>query len=310
MNSKLLTIIIPTYNYAQRLKNAAESALIQTNSATEVIIIDDGSTDATPVVIDSLLKKHSKFLSTLRQSNSGPAAARNRGIASAKGKYILFLDSDDELLPGALDAIENAIENKPSIDMFLSGHISVSENGTTREHLPTQPSNNREKNFRAYINKKISISHGAFVVKAEKFTLTKYPEFLSNSEDIPLFGHLISNCSIATITNPLVKIYKHSDSLRNQITLTNKGALQVVDALFDPQVLGASYLKYKRRYTASRALSLSRSNFLALDYETSRKWYLTALSHNPLAILKLSYLGKFLKSFYKTKNSHNKGTIR
>ncbi|UCI29356.1 glycosyltransferase family 2 protein [Mesorhizobium sp. B4-1-4] len=90
-----VSIILPTYNRADTIMRAVGSVLNQTFSDWELIVVDDGSTDATPRVdftIDSRIR-------LIRQKNQGVAAARNTGLAAAKGRFIAFLDSDDEWLP-------------------------------------------------------------------------------------------------------------------------------------------------------------------------------------------------------------------
>src|SRR5512145_2536109 len=100
---KLASIIIPTYNQARFLPEAIESAIAQTYPAVEIIVVDDGSTDETP----ALLKSYTNQVTTIRQENYGLAAARNAGWRAAYGDYLLFLDSDDRILP---DKVERHIE--------------------------------------------------------------------------------------------------------------------------------------------------------------------------------------------------------
>lgn len=93
MNPKV-SVIIPTFNRAHFLSAALDSVRAQSESDLECIVVDDGSTDETP----ALLAKYQAFdhrIHYVRQENSGPSAARNRGLRQSKGRYIQFLDSDD-----------------------------------------------------------------------------------------------------------------------------------------------------------------------------------------------------------------------
>lgn len=100
MNSNpLVSAIIPTYNRAHIICEAVESALQQTYSNIEVIVVDDGSEDDTL----SLLKQYGDRIRVVAQANAGPAAARNRGIAVSRGELIAFLDSDDIWLPDKME---------------------------------------------------------------------------------------------------------------------------------------------------------------------------------------------------------------
>lgn len=103
MNSNpLVTVIIPTYNRASTICRAIESVLKQTYSNIELIIVDDGSTDETKLLLKQY--KQNENLKIIETTNLGVSCARNLGVARAKGDYISFLDSDDEWLPGKLSS--------------------------------------------------------------------------------------------------------------------------------------------------------------------------------------------------------------
>lgn len=95
----LVSVIIPTFNRAGLLARAIDSVLSQTFASLELIVVDDGSTDAT----DALLARYGARLTVVRQPNRGVSAARNSGVARARGEWIALLDSDDEWLPDKLD---------------------------------------------------------------------------------------------------------------------------------------------------------------------------------------------------------------
>lgn len=92
----LISIIIPVYNAEKYLIRALESARVQTYENIEILLINDGSTDASPQICDSYAQKDSRFR-VIHQENAGPSAARNRGIEEARGEYLTFFDNDDLL---------------------------------------------------------------------------------------------------------------------------------------------------------------------------------------------------------------------
>ena len=102
-NKPLTSIIINNYNYGRFLPDAIESALNQTYQPIEVIVVDDGSTDNSR----SVIADYGEQIISLCKDNGGMASAFNAGFALSQGKFICFLDSDDILLP---NAIERAIE--------------------------------------------------------------------------------------------------------------------------------------------------------------------------------------------------------
>lgn len=91
----LLSVIIPVYNREAYLKRCLESVTEQTMKDLEILVIDDGSTDGTPQIIEEFRQKDPERVRAFRMAKSGPAKARNRGIKEAKGRYITFVDSDD-----------------------------------------------------------------------------------------------------------------------------------------------------------------------------------------------------------------------
>lgn len=101
----MVSIIIPTYNRSKYLVEAVESCLTQTFQNIEIIIIDDGSTDGTEEMLEHSLNKEwlNLPITYLKQKNAGASAARNFGLAHAKGDFIQFLDSDDLLYPNKLE---------------------------------------------------------------------------------------------------------------------------------------------------------------------------------------------------------------
>jgi glycosyltransferase involved in cell wall biosynthesis len=94
-----VSVVIPTYNSADYLPDAIDSALNQTVPPLEVIVVDDGSTDETA----GILERYRGRIIVISQENRGPSAARNRGIAAARGDLIAFLDADDVWLPRKLE---------------------------------------------------------------------------------------------------------------------------------------------------------------------------------------------------------------
>lgn len=99
------SVIIPVYNRGKMVTEAIESVLSQGFSDYELIVVDDGSTDETP----KMLERYRDAAQIITQKNSGPEAARNRGADAAKGEYLVFLDSDDLLMPWALGVYDTIV---------------------------------------------------------------------------------------------------------------------------------------------------------------------------------------------------------
>ncbi|HJQ08417.1 MAG TPA: glycosyltransferase [Candidatus Saccharimonadales bacterium] len=95
-----VSFVMPAYNRAYIIKSAVQSIINQTRTDWELLIIDDGSTDDTEAVVRAIGDKRIRYYT---QENQGPAAARNKGVSLAQGKWIAYLDSDNELLPQFMD---------------------------------------------------------------------------------------------------------------------------------------------------------------------------------------------------------------
>lgn len=107
------SVIIPVYNRAQLVKQAIDSVLAQIENPYEVIVVDDGSTDNTPQVLES----YGDRIRLFHQHNEGPEIARQRGADEASGEYLVFLDSDDILLPWAIETYSRIVRatNNPAL---------------------------------------------------------------------------------------------------------------------------------------------------------------------------------------------------
>ena len=114
-----ISAIIPTYNNAAFIKDAVLSIQQQSVPVTEIIIVDDGSTDNTAQVIQSLKGN----IHYIRQQNQGPSAARNTGIKAAKGDLIAFLDADDQWTTDKLQKQLKALQNSPELKL-IAGDMS------------------------------------------------------------------------------------------------------------------------------------------------------------------------------------------
>lgn len=123
----LISVIIPAYNAAPYLGECLESVIAQTFCDIEIIVVDDGSTDATAEIARNFAAADSR-IRLLSKPNGGLSDARNFGIACARGEYITFVDSDDCLFPDSLAILLKGMESGNS--------VAISAGGFTRNRLP------------------------------------------------------------------------------------------------------------------------------------------------------------------------------
>ena len=110
----LVSVIIPTYNSSQYIKEAIDSVLAQTYKNFEIIVIDDGSTDNTKEVLAPYLS----VIKYIYKNNGGPASARNRGIKEANGEFVAFLDADDVWKPDRLARGVDILDQRPEVGLI------------------------------------------------------------------------------------------------------------------------------------------------------------------------------------------------
>ena len=104
------SVVIPVYNVAEYLRGCVDSVLANDCSDCEIILVDDGSTDGIcPTLCDEIAAEHPGLIRVIHQENRGLGGARNTGLEAAQGEYLFFVDSDDTIVPDALDKLEQAI---------------------------------------------------------------------------------------------------------------------------------------------------------------------------------------------------------
>jgi GT2 family glycosyltransferase len=125
----LVSVVIPTYNRAYIIADAIKSVLAQTCRKVEIIVVDDGSTDATSDIVLEFPE-----VRLLKQKNSGVAGAPNRGLAEARGEFIALLDSDDAWMAWKLEAQVAALNAFPNVGMIWTDMTAVDEAGRELHH--------------------------------------------------------------------------------------------------------------------------------------------------------------------------------
>lgn len=294
----LFSIIIPVYNYSQYVEKTIDSVLSQRFKNWELIVINDGSTDNSDEVISRKLLSSKDCFQYISKSNEGLAATRNLGISLAKGEYLLFLDADDELCDGALEAFEQFIKTKPQSKLIAGQHINIypddREKHVVRKSIPKQKS----IAFKAYLHHKFSLMSSATLLHRDVFKNILYCPDLHMNEDIPVFALTLALFETYTLNHPIVKMRKHDKSMRRQVNLTLNTGFKVVNELFNHPALPQELKRHQKRYYAIRALSIARTCFSSRQLKTGRQYYCKALKFDLFYSVKWQFLRKFLRSFF------------
>lgn len=290
----LISVVVPAYNYAKVLPRALDSILGQWADDLELIVVNDGSRDNTLEVLADYSARY-PHLQVIDQANAGAAAARNKGIGQARGRFVLLLDADDELTPEAIPTLRAILQADPGVNMVLGGQISVYSDGRERLRLPTPvpQASARELARRYLLQKRISVSHCCTLFERELLLRRPYPENLRTGEDIAVFAYLVVNARVITTDVPLARIYKHVDSLRHSRENEEEYAIGMVKEVFAS--LPAECQGLSGRYKAQRYLSLFRSALLSGDSLLARRYYARALYLSPLQAMRWTYVRKAMR---------------
>jgi glycosyltransferase involved in cell wall biosynthesis len=301
LTETLISVVIPAYNYASTLSRAVESVLAQLGDAqADLLVIDDGSTDTTPQVVEKLLAEHAGRFRALRKTNGGLASVRNRGMVETSGRYLVFLDADDEMAPGALAALTQHIAGNPESRMVIGGHWSVFADGKrSLQAVKPLPATARQRVRGYLLDKTVSISNGACAMHRDVFVPGNYPEHLRNVEDIPVFAQVLARFPCSVLDQPLAIIHKHADSMRHDLTQSLAAGTDMVSEVFSQERMPEELHDLRQAFLAQRCLSLFRDCYVGGEYALARKFYLQALRADVRTLTRWSYTRKAARLLFR-----------
>ncbi|MBB3047315.1 glycosyltransferase involved in cell wall biosynthesis [Litorivivens lipolytica] len=288
------SIVIPAYNYGAVVERAVRSACEQAGDDFEVIVIDDGSTDDTPQVLDRITQDF-LTLKVIHQDNAGLAAVRNRGVKEARGDYLIFLDADDAFEANALAVFRAGAESHPDAGLLIAPTVSVFDDGRMVSGGSVHVAEVPQQRFLDYLYKRLSISNGAVAMHRRVFGLVSYNPALRQTEDIPVFAQCLANFEAVGLSEPTTRIYKHAGSMRHNADTALAVGLSLVDEVFNPERLPSEFQQYRAHYRARRALSVFRICKRAERYPEACDYFKLAWQADWKACLrKPEYLLKYL----------------
>jgi glycosyltransferase involved in cell wall biosynthesis len=226
----LVSVVIPAFNAESQIADTLESVHAQTFQDFEVIVVDDGSTDATVEVVRRFGARMD--VKVLQQQNSGPAAARNRAIRQAQGQYCAFVDSDDLMLPERLASQVAVLESNPNLGLVHTDLMTFDDKGIihrTRRAF-SDPAGGMVLD-RLLVDNFITTS----TVMAPTDRLKEaglFGEHRRVSEDFELWLRIAARWPIAYLDEPLVQYRRRPGSLSNDKLLTARCALDVVETFW------------------------------------------------------------------------------
>ena len=217
MTSPLISVIIATHNREELLPQAVQSILDQTLQDFEIIIVDDCSSDNTPNVIRALEEKDDRIRAIRSNENIGPGAARNLGMASARGDYIAIMDDDDLSESERFEKEVSVFNDDPDLALVFSSVAWVDDNLkitnispglVVNGNFPADP----EEVFRLLYLESNKIPNTTIMIRKPLWSKFKYPEFTWIGEDWYFFMQLAaSSMKMRAIPSPLVRVRRGSE---------------------------------------------------------------------------------------------------
>ncbi len=213
--SPIVSVVIPMFDRASTIEVAVRSVLMQTESRIEVIVVDDGSTDASLDVVRRICDDRVRTVELA--TNNGANAARNAGIAIATGRWIAFQDSDDEWLPRKLELQLAALDAEPLAVAAWCAMVVVDSTSTASKfvaYLPTIPAAKLRTSFTTRILRHSIVSNQTLLMNAEALRrIGGYDESLPALQDWELVIRLSQEGALEFVDEPLVIQRLSADSI-------------------------------------------------------------------------------------------------
>jgi glycosyltransferase involved in cell wall biosynthesis len=285
MNTPLVSVIIPNYNYANYLRQAIDSVLLQTYSNIEIIVVDDGSKDASK----EILKSYGDKISVIFQQNSGVSAARNNGFAASKGEFIAFLDADDFWIPEKIAKQIDLFQSNPNL-----GFVHVGVQYVDAQNEPIKDLTDGQEGWVSeeflLLDRPVVMSGGSGMMMPRR-VLEKIGGFdpeLSTCADWDLFYRISCIYEFGFLPEILLKYRIHDSNMHGNIQRMEREMLHGYQKAFSKE--SSKLQKIKRTAYGNLHKVLAGSYFYAQEYGNFLKHSLISVWLKPSNFI---YFGGF-----------------
>jgi glycosyltransferase involved in cell wall biosynthesis len=207
----LVSAVIPVFNGVPFVAKAVQSVRAQTVKDVEIIVVDDGSTDGTQAVLESL--HHTMDIMWFQQDHGGPARSRNRGIEAAQGEFVALLDCDDVWLPDKLQAQLAIMTSCPDVGLVHSDYESVGNDGRVLERIRARHS--PEPLAQAFVGGHTALPSTLLVRRSLLSHVGTFNPELYGSEDSDLTIRLYRVTQFDCVDRPLVRKLQRGHGYRD-----------------------------------------------------------------------------------------------
>jgi glycosyltransferase involved in cell wall biosynthesis len=287
------SVVIPAYNAAGTLPDSLASVFAQTFTDYEIIVVDDGSTDSTAQILES----YGDDLRVLRKPNEGrPAAARNRGVAQARGEYIAFLDADDLWRPEKLARQVELLDASPEVGLCFTAAAIIDEGG--RElGINRCPSYARGRVYDLISTRNVMVGSSVMVRRSAIEQVGAFDEELTSIENWELWIRVAREWEVDFVDEPLTAYRKHRGNRSVNVELRRRNIFRILERHHDPEDRSpAARTRRREAYFNAYFTVLGIGYFGRLEMDKARAalWHAFRLKPRAdvLRYLLLSLMGK------------------
>ena len=248
-----ISVVIPVFNRAALVVQAIDSALAQTWTDREIVVVDDGSTDATPAAV----QRYGDAVRYVRQANGGEASARNRGVREASGTWVAFLDSDDLWEPDALATLHAAALAHPAAGLVAMKARAIRADGARTDRIHGKKSPGPMFTTRSLL---WGDSGGVLMPMVRRDLLLAvggFDESLSSATDCDMWLRLSFRTELIGVDRPLLLVRVHPENVSGDKSLNARMWLRLLEKLKHEQ---PAWVR-ENAWTYRRALGKERLRF-------------------------------------------------
>lgn len=209
-NKSLVSVIVPVYNVERYLRECVDSILGQRYQNTEILLIDDGSTDNSGKICDEYAVKYPERVKVLHKRNGGLSSARNAGLDMAKGEYVSFIDSDDKILPEMYGDMVEAME-RYNVDIVTSDFLPWDAGHKIKITKDKSYTGTSERALSLVLNWKLNCSACTKLYRRSVLTNIRFHEGLTN-EDFPFICELFVKRHKIHVMDKGYYLYRYNDN--------------------------------------------------------------------------------------------------
>lgn len=276
MESPLVSVIIPNYNYADYLREAIASVLAQTYENIEIIVVDDGSSDNSRATIESYGEK----VTGIFQQNQGVSATRNNGVKASRGEYIAFLDADDVWLPRKIELQMAKFAAVPTLGMV---HVAVDEVDSDGNVLAKKRNGLDGRRTPDFFMLTIECVYGGgsgIILPRRIFDEAGgFDTRLSTSADWDLFCRISERYEVAFVEEVLLRYRVHNSNMHANVGAMEHDMILAFEKAFAAPA--ADVAAIRRRAYGNLHLTLAGSYLAAGWYGAFVRHSLTSVAYDP-----------------------------